>query len=106
MVLATVPAAPPTWKNQRATSWPAPISAKVPYRFASRLIWSAFWLVSTFSSFMSFGFPHVAAPRYQDTYGGGGYPERRPTWIGKERKSAFGQPPFRSHPGAALAAVR
>jgi len=23
MVLATVPAAPPTWKNQRATSWPA-----------------------------------------------------------------------------------
>ena len=30
MVLATVPAAPPTEKNQRATSWPAPISANVP----------------------------------------------------------------------------
>jgi hypothetical protein len=27
---ATVPAAPPTRKNQRTTSWPAPISAKVP----------------------------------------------------------------------------
>ena len=27
----------------------APISAKVPYRLASWLIWSAFWLVSSFS---------------------------------------------------------
>src|ERR1700704_3023684 len=47
MVFATVPAAPPTWKNRRATSWPAPISAKVPYFFASRLIWNAFLLVPT-----------------------------------------------------------
>src|SRR4051812_39505832 len=42
IVLAMVPAAPPTWKNLRATSWPAPISAKVPYFFASRFIWNAF----------------------------------------------------------------
>ena len=42
MVLATVPAAPPTRKNQRATSWPAPISAKVPYLLGSRLSASAF----------------------------------------------------------------
>src|SRR5213593_1102130 len=41
MLLATVPAAPPTRKNERATSCPAPISAKVPYRAASRLIQSA-----------------------------------------------------------------
>src|SRR5262245_59989759 len=49
MVLATVPDAPPTRKKQRATSWPAPISAHVPYLLASRLIWSAFWLVSSLS---------------------------------------------------------
>src|SRR5213592_1833619 len=42
MVLATVPAAPPTRKNLRATSCPAPISAKVPYFAESKLIWSAF----------------------------------------------------------------
>src|ERR1044072_2890487 len=47
MVLAMVPDAPPTWKNRRATSWPAPISAKVPYFLASRLIWNAFLLVPT-----------------------------------------------------------
>src|SRR5581483_5953015 len=41
-----VPAAPPTWKNQRTTSWPAPISAIVPYHLGSRLIRSAFWWVS------------------------------------------------------------
>src|SRR5258706_4467804 len=50
MVLATVPEALPTWKNQRATSWPAPISAKVPYFLASRLICNAFWPVFNFSS--------------------------------------------------------
>src|ERR1700693_2210050 len=42
MVLATVPAAPPTWKNQRATSWPAPISARVPYAAGSRFRARAF----------------------------------------------------------------
>src|SRR6266496_1421318 len=42
MVLATVPAAPPTRKNLRATSWPAPTSANVPYLAASRLIPRAF----------------------------------------------------------------
>src|SRR3954447_3000263 len=47
MLLAIVPAAPPTRKNQRATSCPAPISANVPYFVASRLIWSAFWWVSS-----------------------------------------------------------
>src|SRR5438034_6718555 len=41
IVFATVPAAPPTRKNQRATSCPAPISAKVPYFAASRLMRSA-----------------------------------------------------------------
>src|SRR5213594_3516354 len=45
MVLAIVPAAPPTTKNQRATSWPAPISAMVPYLLLSRLRASAFCLV-------------------------------------------------------------
>src|SRR5580765_5299922 len=45
MVLATVPAAPPTTKNHRATSWPAPISAIVPYLLLSRLRDSAFCLV-------------------------------------------------------------
>ena len=39
-------------KNQRATSWPAPISAKVPYLFWSRLICRAFWWVLTFSFFI------------------------------------------------------
>src|SRR5438034_6279481 len=47
MVLAIVPEAPPTWKNRRATSCPAPISAKVPYFFASKLIWNAFLFVPT-----------------------------------------------------------
>src|SRR2546430_6575153 len=42
MDLATVPAAPPTRKNQRATSWPAPISAMVPYFLLSRLSARAF----------------------------------------------------------------
>src|SRR3954471_6244908 len=54
MVLAIVPEAPPTWKNRRATSWPAPISANVPYLLASRLIWNAFLFVPTsISAFMS-----------------------------------------------------
>ena len=30
MLFAIVPAAPPARKNQRTTSWPAPISANVP----------------------------------------------------------------------------
>src|SRR5258707_7999564 len=38
MDFATVPAAPPAWKKWRATSWPAPISANVPYFGSSRLI--------------------------------------------------------------------
>src|SRR5712691_7336991 len=42
MVLAMVPAAPPTWKSQRATSCPAPISAMVPYLARSRLSSRAF----------------------------------------------------------------
>src|SRR5437773_12387932 len=48
-----VPAAPPTRKNQRATSCPAPISANVPYLPGSRLICSAFWSVATISRFIS-----------------------------------------------------
>src|SRR5437867_2468401 len=50
MDFATVPAAPPTRKNHRATSCPAPISAKVPYLVGSRLTCSAFWCVSIPSS--------------------------------------------------------
>src|SRR4051812_28486472 len=42
MVFATVPAAPQTEKKHRATSWPPPISANVPYVVASRLSASAF----------------------------------------------------------------
>src|SRR6266446_5195540 len=53
MLLAIVPAAPPTRKNQRTTSWPAPISANVPYQRGSRLILSAFECVSIVSSFTS-----------------------------------------------------
>src|ERR1017187_646138 len=49
MVFATVPEALPTWKNQRATSCPAPISANAPYFLASRLIWRAFWPVFSLS---------------------------------------------------------
>src|SRR6185436_10580438 len=52
MLLAMVPEAPPTRKNQRATSCPAPISANVPYFVWSRLICSAFWCVLTFSFFI------------------------------------------------------
>src|SRR6266850_6390540 len=51
MLFATVPAAPPTRKNQRTTSCPAPISAKVPYQRGSRLIFSALEWVSRTSSF-------------------------------------------------------
>src|SRR5437870_11379787 len=47
IVLAMVFAAPPTRKNRRATSWPAPISANVPYLLTSKLIWRAFLSVPT-----------------------------------------------------------
>src|SRR4029077_5682516 len=53
MLFAIVPAAPPTRKNQRTTSCPAPISANVPYQRGSRLIFSAFECVSIVSSFPS-----------------------------------------------------
>src|SRR4029079_8846642 len=46
MDLAMVPAAPPTRKNQRATSWPAPISANVPYFDGSRWMKRLFWCVT------------------------------------------------------------
>src|SRR5208282_4565652 len=49
MVLATVPEAAPTTKNQRATSCPAPISAKEPKADASRFRVSALRWVSSFS---------------------------------------------------------
>src|SRR6266851_46586 len=49
MVLATVPDAPPTTRNQRATSCPAPISAKEPKVDGSRFKVSALRWVSTFS---------------------------------------------------------
>jgi hypothetical protein len=49
IVFATVPEAPPTRKNQRATSCPAPISANEPKTVVSRFRESAFWYVSCFS---------------------------------------------------------
>src|SRR5438045_8620309 len=51
MLVAPLPAAPPTRKNQRTTAWPAPISANVPYQRGSILILSALELVSIVSSF-------------------------------------------------------
>src|SRR5437764_5805476 len=74
IVFAIVPDAPPTWKNRRATSWPAPISAKVPYFFASRLIWNAFLLVPTsISAFIAvkmwtFGCFSTEGGRFQHAY--------------------------------------
>src|SRR4029079_10337766 len=50
MVFATVPAPPPARKSHRATSWPAPISAMVPYQRGSRLIRRAFCRVSAAAS--------------------------------------------------------
>src|SRR5437870_6306982 len=83
MLFATVPAAPPTRKNQRTTSCPAPISAKVPYQRGSRLILSALEWVSITSSFTASEplnsalnetrqrfRPHTP-PRYRRTYSGG-----------------------------------
>src|SRR3954447_22067300 len=57
---ATVPAAPPARKNQRATSCPAPISAIVPYQRRSRLICRAFCRVSAPASMRAL--PSRAAP--------------------------------------------
>src|SRR5881227_1371089 len=64
MLFAIVPAAPPTRKNQRATSCPAPISANVPYFELSRLMRSAFWCVSGRISFMAvpLGFRRARLP--------------------------------------------
>ena len=56
MVFAMVPAAPPAWihiKNQRAISWPAPISMIVPYFNGSRLRAKAFSMVLSGASDMS-----------------------------------------------------
>src|SRR6266481_2685980 len=50
MVLATVPEAPPTRRNHRATSCPAPISAKEPKIVGSRLRVRALWCASSWSA--------------------------------------------------------
>ena len=74
MDLATVPAAPPTRKNQRTTSWPAPISAIVPYQRGSRLMRSAFWCVSdccAMSSVMPLPDPVPMLPSSAARSGGG-----------------------------------
>src|SRR5258705_10176953 len=52
IVLATVPAAPPALKNERATSCPPPISAMVPYVLASRFSASAFCRVPSVALFI------------------------------------------------------
>src|SRR6266478_8836793 len=67
MLLATVPAAPPTRKNQRTTSCPAPISAKVPYQRGSRLILSALEWVSIVASFISVRTEDVLNPLANET---------------------------------------
>src|SRR5579863_4717316 len=51
MDLAIVPEAPPAWKNSRATSWPAPISASVPYFGLSKFMVRAFCVVVRSSLF-------------------------------------------------------
>ena len=69
---AMVPAAPPARKNQRATSWPAPISAMVPYQRGSRLIRSALCSVSACSaSAAAVSMPLIlsAAVRFDHTHG-------------------------------------
>src|SRR5271157_4045012 len=58
MDFATVPAAPPAWKKCRATSWPAPISANVPYFAWSRLIVRALRLVVRSSDDSMAGFQY------------------------------------------------
>src|SRR5215467_11460032 len=50
MVFATVPEAAPTRRNHRATSCPAPISAKEPNVDGSRFTVSALWWVSSFGA--------------------------------------------------------
>src|SRR5260370_12561935 len=67
MLFATVPAAPPTLKNQRTTSCPAPISAKVPYQRGSRLILSALEWVSIVASFISVRTEDVLNPLANET---------------------------------------
>src|SRR5215471_14999239 len=67
-LLATVPAAPPTLKNQRTTSCPAPISANVPYHRGSRLILSALEWVSIASCFTE-----CEKGVYQESRGGDSY---------------------------------
>jgi len=55
----------PTEKNQRATSWPAPISANVPYVSASRLSASALCRVLVaFSTSVASGLLIMAASTY------------------------------------------
>src|SRR6185437_6392496 len=70
IVLAIVPDAPPTRKNQRATSCPAPISANVPYLWGSRLIWRAFWSVLNVSRFMRRECFSQMAQRFEQNAGG------------------------------------
>src|SRR5262249_12351144 len=68
MLLATVPAAPPTRKNQRTTSCPAPISANVPYQRGSRLILSALEWVSIASCFTEWKQEVYQESRRGDSY--------------------------------------
>src|SRR5215207_1211708 len=89
MLFATVPAAPPTRKNQRTTSWPAPISAKVPYQRGSRLIRSALLCVSKVPSFIEeaeCGGSGAAFARFVRAHGcrsAGKSGERRRFFIGR-----------------------
>src|SRR6266404_552188 len=76
---AIVPAAPPAWKNQRTTSCPAPISAKVPYFGSSRLTLRALRFVVNSSV------DSMASPGNGQTY------------LIRRKKSSFVQPEESRH---------
>src|SRR5213593_2660270 len=68
IVLAIVPEAPPTRKNQRATSWPAPISTQVPYLLGSRFMRSALSCVVEVSLFINCSFPLITEATLHCTF--------------------------------------
>src|SRR6266481_6829258 len=76
---AIVPAAAPAWKNQRTTSCPAPISAKVPYLGSSRLTLRALRFVVNSSV------DSMASPGNGQTY------------LIRRKKSSFVQPEESRH---------
>src|SRR6266487_360054 len=100
MVLATVPAAPPTRKKHRATSWPAPISAKVPYLLASTLICSAFWFVSNLPvAIIAFQYPDKRAGSEKDSrlLAERSFPQTQPSGTRQSAKNNLRHSGYGSH---------